>query len=221
METFIVGRLSGGGADIAVPRTEDTVGRRHAELQVRPDGSCTIRDLGSTNGTFVQEHGRWSRVSVANVGAHQNIRLGDYVTTPSQLLALTIGTQPFDADYQPAAPLPQQQARPDPMPVYQAKTYDPYQGNYSPQVGSPSANEPLAVWSFVLSLIGLFCCGGLASIPAIICGHVAISRIGNPPRKSGKGLAIAGLVLGYIGILLILLALVYVVFLGGLAAMDV
>ena len=218
METFIVGRQSSsGGVDIAIPPTEDTVGRRHAELQVRPDGSCTIRDLGSANGTFVQESGRWSRISAANVGANQNIRLGDYVTTPSQLLALTAGAQPFDAGYQPSAPQPQH-PRPDPLPVYQAKTYDPHQGNYSPQVGTASANESLSVWSFVLSLIGLLCCGGLTAIPAVICGHVAISRIGNPPRKSGKGLAIAGLVLGYIGIIWFLLVLVYVVFLGGIAA---
>jgi hypothetical protein len=146
--------------------------------------------------------------------------LGDYVTTPSQLLALTAGSQPFDAGYQPPAPQPQQQPhpRPDPLPVYQAKTYDPHQGNYyNPQVGTTSASEPLAVWSFVLSLMGLLCCGGLTAIPAVICGHVAVSRIGNPPRKSGKGLAIAGLVLGYIGILWLLLVLVYVVFFGGLA----
>jgi hypothetical protein len=219
METFIVGRLSSsGGVDLAVPPTEDTVGRRHAELQVRPNGSYTIRDLGSANGTFVQEGGRWRRISTADVGAHQQIRLGDYATTPSQLLALRSGAQTFDAGYQPAAPQPHQQPRLDPLPVYQAKTYDPHQANYNPQVSSPSVNEPLAVWSFVLSLVGLLCCGGLTAIPAVICGHVAVSRIGSPPRKSGKGLAIAGLVLGYIGILWFLLVLVYVVFLGGMAA---
>lgn len=218
METYIVGRhSSSGGVDIAVAPTEDTVGRRHAELQVRPDGSCTIRDLGSANGTFVQESGQWSRVSVANVGANQQIRLGDYATTPSQLLAFRTGVQPFDVGYQPAVPRPKS----DPLPVYQAQTYDPYSAGYAPRSYAASASEPLAVWSFVLGLLSLLCTCGITSIPAVICGHVAISRIGNPARKRGKGLAIAGLVLGYIGILWFCLCGVWLIFFGGWAALLV
>lgn len=221
METFIVGRQSSsGGVDIAIPPTEDTVGRRHAELQARPDGSCAIRDLGSANGTFVQESGRWSRISVANVGANQNIRLGDYVTTPSQLLALTAGAQPFDSGYQPSAPQPQH-PRPDPLPVYQAKTYDPHQAGYAPQAYAVSASEPLAVWSFVLGLLALLCTCGITAVPAVICGHVALSKIGNPARKQGRGLAVAGLVLGYIGILWFCLCGVWLIFFGGWAALLV
>ncbi|MBJ7390428.1 MAG: DUF4190 domain-containing protein [Chthoniobacterales bacterium] len=214
METFIIGRQSSsGGVDIAVPPAEDTVGRRHAELQVRPDESCTIRDLGSANGTFVQEGGRWSRISTANVGAHQNIRLGDYVTTPSQLMALRAGGRAFHAGYQPTGPQPKS----DPLPVYQAKTYDPHQAAYAPQAYAVSASEPLAVWSFVLGLLALLCTCGITAIPAVICGHVALSKIGNPARKQGRGLAIAGLVLGYIGILWFCLCGVWLIFFGGWA----
>jgi hypothetical protein len=61
----------------------------------------------------------------------------------------------------------------------------------------------LAVWSLVLGILSLVCLGVFSGIPAVICGHLAESRI----RKSGGalgggGLAIGGLVTGYIGTVL-------------------
>ena len=56
-----------------------------------------------------------------------------------------------------------------------------------------------AVWSFVLSLLSLLCLGPLTGIPAIICGHVSYSNIKKSQGTlTGGGLAIAGLVMGYI-----------------------
>ena len=56
-----------------------------------------------------------------------------------------------------------------------------------------------AVWSFVLSLISLLCLGPLTGIPAVICGHVSCSNIKKSQGTlSGGGLAVAGLVIGYI-----------------------
>ncbi len=56
----------------------------------------------------------------------------------------------------------------------------------------------LAVASLVLGISGLaLCLGALAGVPAIICGHLAqakIRRTGSP----GGGIAVAGLVLGYV-----------------------
>jgi hypothetical protein len=46
---IIVGRSS----DLDMVLVEDMVSRRHARIQVGPDMSITIEDLGSTNGTFV------------------------------------------------------------------------------------------------------------------------------------------------------------------------
>jgi hypothetical protein len=218
MRTLVVGRhSSSGGVDIAIAPTEDTVGRRHAEITVNDDGTYFLRDLGSANGTFIHDGARWNRVTSSRVSPQQQIRLGDYITSISQLLPSVGERQPVEAGYEPTPQL-RQPAQVGALPVYQAQTYDPHAGGYVPHSRSPAVNEPLAVWSFVLSLVGLLCCGGLTAIPAVICGHVAVSRIGNPPRKRGKGFAIAGLVLGYIGVLWFLLVLVYIVFLGGLAA---
>jgi prepilin-type processing-associated H-X9-DG protein len=58
-----------------------------------------------------------------------------------------------------------------------------------------------AIWSFVLSLVGLVMCGPFASIPAVICGHVALPKINRSGgRLTGSGLATAGLIIGYVGI---------------------
>lgn len=61
----------------------------------------------------------------------------------------------------------------------------------------------VAIWSLILAVLS-FTCGWLFSaIPAVICGHIARSKI----RKSGgalggKGIATTGLVLGYIALAL-------------------
>jgi hypothetical protein len=60
----------------------------------------------------------------------------------------------------------------------------------------------LAVWSLVLGILGILILG-IPSIAAIICGHLSRSKI----RKSGgllagKSIAMAGLILGYPGLIL-------------------
>src|SRR5881396_2027226 len=62
---------------------------------------------------------------------------------------------------------------------------------------------PAAIWSLVLAVLSFFCGWLVTAIPAVICGHIARSKI----RKSGgalggKGVATAGLILGYIALVL-------------------
>lgn len=60
---------------------------------------------------------------------------------------------------------------------------------------------PLAKCSLYLSLLGLFLIGPFGLIPAIICGHMASSRIKKSSGSlSGQGQAKAGLAIGYIGL---------------------
>ena len=61
----------------------------------------------------------------------------------------------------------------------------------------PRRTHPLSIISFICSLLWLF---WLGSIVGVITGHVARRDIRRDPSASGDGLAIAGLVLGYIGI---------------------
>jgi hypothetical protein len=65
--------------------------------------------------------------------------------------------------------------------------------------------SPLAIWSLVLGVLGIVlvvvCIGPLCAIPAIICGHLAYSRIKRSGGAlTGEGMALAGLITGYIGI---------------------
>ena len=77
----------------------------------------------------------------------------------------------------------------------------------------PAAKTPgVAIVSFVLGL-STFVFSILTGIPALICGHVALSKIKNSTeRLNGKALAITGLVLGYLSFLGFIVV-------GGLAAL--
>ncbi len=81
--------------------------------------------------------------------------------------------------------------------------------------------DPLAVWSLVLGIAGFFacwvCCGPLLSVPAVITGHISLSNIKCDPQLEGRGLAMAGLITGYVAIALFLL---YVFLVGGVAFLD-
>lgn len=74
-------------------------------------------------------------------------------------------------------------------------------------------NSALAIWSLVLGILGLplvLCLiGPVFAIPAVICGHLALGRIKRSGGTlGGQGIALGGLITGYVGIALIpLLAL--------------
>lgn len=83
---------------------------------------------------------------------------------------------------------------------------------------APPENNMLAIISLVSGILGWTLLPFLASIAAVICGHLARAEIRREPgRYSGDGLAIAGLVLGWLSIVFwIALAFVFVAFFGGL-----
>ncbi len=84
--------------------------------------------------------------------------------------------------------------------------------NVPPQYAAPYGTIPgttsgLAIASMVCGIVGVMmsCCyvSGLFGIPAVICGHMALNRIGQSPIPlAGRGMAITGLILGYLGIVI-------------------
>lgn len=71
------------------------------------------------------------------------------------------------------------------------------------QVPSTSAGKRtgLAVFSRICGIVGGW--APTLSILAVICGYMALNRVSKAPYAyGGKGMAIAGLILGYIGIIL-------------------
>jgi hypothetical protein len=81
--------------------------------------------------------------------------------------------------------------------------------------------EPLAIASLVLSGIAIcgFCCGLflLAAVAGVVCGHLALSKIKANPELEGHGLAMSGIIIGYVAIGLVLIR---ILFFGGLAALS-
>ena len=82
-------------------------------------------------------------------------------------------------------------------------------------------NSQLAIASLVLGVLSWFLLPVVGAIGAIVCGHLARRDI-RAARGAigGDGLAIGGLVLGYVHMAMLIVGLVIaVLFLGGLAAL--
>ena len=78
----------------------------------------------------------------------------------------------------------------------------------------------LAIASLVLGILSFLLCG-LTWLPAVICGHMSLSRIKKASGTlSGKGMAIAGLVTGYISIVFFVLLIASMAIPGAVGAMD-
>ena len=72
----------------------------------------------------------------------------------------------------------------------------------------PKTNQK-AIWSLVLGILGLVCCGFIAGIPALILGNSAKKEIAaSGGAETGAGMAQAGFILGIIAIVLGVLGLV-------------
>jgi hypothetical protein len=96
--------------------------------------------------------------------------------------------------------------------VNQSQAFNPNQSNVMNETIPPipsTAPQPktsaLAIWSLVLGILGfvllLVCLGPLFAIPGVICGHMAYSRIKRSSGAlAGQGMALAGLITGYVSI---------------------
>ena len=72
--------------------------------------------------------------------------------------------------------------------------------------------QGLAVASMVAGILSLLGCSMFAAIPAIVCGHIGV-RQADRGEASGKGMAMAGLIMGYISLAVTLIIVaIYVVF---------
>ena len=70
----------------------------------------------------------------------------------------------------------------------------------------------MALVSFISSLVS-FITGGLLAIVGVITGHIAMNQL-KQSEETGKGFAIAGLVISYAQILLLILLIGFVVIVG-------
>lgn len=76
-----------------------------------------------------------------------------------------------------------------------------------PTYAAPAATNTLAILSLVFGIISYFALPLVGAIAAIVMGHLARSQI-RRTGESGGGLALAGLVLGYVHLLLLTIGVV-------------
>jgi hypothetical protein len=68
----------------------------------------------------------------------------------------------------------------------------------------------IALASLILGLASLLLFGPLTAIPAIICGHLALIRIKKDRLQTGRGMAVAGLIMGYAIVLFYAVLIFYI-----------
>ncbi|MFT6182328.1 MAG: hypothetical protein ACJAQT_003918 [Akkermansiaceae bacterium] len=146
-----------------------------------------------------------ARISTAAVGPQDLIwREGMAAWTPlSQLSQFGVGSMA------PSSPSQEGSGEVDPnAPPPSNSPYAPpvanLTGAYQPGPAMAVTNG-LAIASMVCGILSLvfFCfCGGIFfGVPAVICGHLGLNQLNNPENKQqGRGMAIAGLICGYIGV---------------------
>ncbi len=87
----------------------------------------------------------------------------------------------------------------------------PHQGASARQVAY-RPQEPMAIAGFVLGLVSILFLGFITGILAIIFSALGLQKINREPELfSGKGLAVAGLILGIINVALPLLAVLFAI----------
>jgi type II secretory pathway pseudopilin PulG len=92
-----------------------------------------------------------------------------------------LNVPPAQAQYPPQAYPPQAQ---------------PYQGQFQPQT------DGKATASLILGILSVLCFGLLTGLPAIILGHISRGNIEQSRgRLTGAGMALTGLILGYVSII--------------------
>lgn len=97
-----------------------------------------------------------------------------------------------------SAPPPYGAAQPYGTPYGAAPAYGGY---------AAAKTNTLAVVSLVSSLVGFFVIPFIGSIVGIITGHMSLGQI-KQTGEQGRGLALAGLIVGYVGLGFVLLGLV-------------
>jgi competence protein ComGC len=76
----------------------------------------------------------------------------------------------------------------------------------------PQTSNGLSVTSLVLGILSLVPCSIFAGIPAIITGHIAKSRATKQPELyGGAGMALAGLIMGYVSVALLVILIPFAV----------
>jgi hypothetical protein len=101
---------------------------------------------------------------------------------------------------QPAQPMPQSPYAPPGYPAAAPGT-PYYQDPSAPYGATGKSYNGMAITSFVLSLVGLVFCGFILGVIAIVLGAIALNGMKSSGNQQGRGLSIAGIVIGILDII--------------------
>jgi Domain of unknown function (DUF4190) len=119
-----------------------------------------------------------------------------------------VSPSPAGAVGQPPYPVAAAPGSPPPPPPHFAPGYAPPPPGYGPPPVGQTTNG-LSVASMVLGIVWVF---GVGSILAVIFGFVARKQIKDSGgRQSGGGMALAGIILGFVGVASLILWIVLVI----------
>ncbi len=86
---------------------------------------------------------------------------------------------------------------------------------FQPPQMAKGQDQTLAIVSLVTGILSIICCGAIAGIPAIITGYMAKNNIdSSPDQYTGRGMALAGMILGGIGSVFTILYIIYILIVG-------
>lgn len=103
------------------------------------------------------------------------------------------GEQPYGVPAYAPPPYPAQ-----PYPPYQAQPYQGYPAQGYPAQGYPAGRgtNGMAIGALVAALVGIFACG-IGAVVGAILGHIALNQI-KKSGEDGRGMALAGVIVGWI-----------------------
>jgi pSer/pThr/pTyr-binding forkhead associated (FHA) protein len=207
-----------GRDESAMIKIEDNFSSRlHLHIVVHPDQTVTVEDLGSTNGTLLNEQ---SLTQTTQLRVGDVLRIGQTRLTlqPANQATMLLREERPSVQHNPFVPPPppsppqqpvyvpqpppvippmQQSAYVPPPPVHQpAYAPPPYVGFQSPPPSNSGGTK--ATVSLVLGIVGLIFCivpflGFILSIVAIVLGALSL-------KSSKASLATIGIILGVLGI---------------------
>jgi hypothetical protein len=89
-----------------------------------------------------------------------------------------------------------------------------------PSQPQPQSSSTQAIVSLILGILGIVCCGVLAPIAWYIGSQEIKAIREGRSAVAGEGLAKAGMILGIIGTILLVLTALWVFFAGGMAILQ-
>ena len=76
----------GRDPDADIVLQDDTVSRRHAEIELLSEDHIQVRDLGSKNGTWLSQHGSRKPISLSKVSIQEDLMFGSHTISAKALI---------------------------------------------------------------------------------------------------------------------------------------